>query len=81
MCLAVPARIKEIEQGMAKCSLGDSDTIVQASLMLLDEEAAPGDYVLIHAGFAIRRLDLEEARETLRLMRDMVREGGGMESW
>jgi hydrogenase expression/formation protein HypC len=81
MCLAVPAKIEEIDQGMARCSLGETDTRVQASLMLLDEEAAPGDYVLIHAGFAIRRLDLEEARETLRLMREMAQAGGGVDNW
>lgn len=42
----------------------------EASLMLLDAEVAVGDYVIVHAGFAIARLDPEEARETLALMRE-----------
>jgi hydrogenase expression/formation protein HypC len=72
MCLAVPAEIVSIEKGMATCRVGDGETTVQASLLLLDEEAAVGDYLLIHAGFALRRLDPEEARETLELMRQMA---------
>jgi hydrogenase expression/formation protein HypC len=44
----------------------------EASLMMLNEEVAVGDYVLIHAGFAISRLDAEEAEETLELMRECL---------
>jgi hydrogenase expression/formation protein HypC len=44
----------------------------EASLMMLNEEVAVGDYVLIHAGFAISRLDAEEAQETLELMRECL---------
>lgn len=43
----------------------------EASLMLLDEEMAVGDYVIVHAGFAISRLDEAEALETLEIMRDI----------
>jgi hydrogenase expression/formation protein HypC len=46
-----------------------------ASLMMLDD-AQVGDYVLIHAGFAIEKLDLAEAQETLRIFRDYLAEGG-----
>lgn len=72
MCLAVPAEIVSMENGMATCRVGGGETTVQASLLLLDEEAAIGDYLLIHAGFALRRLDPEEAAETLELMREMA---------
>ena len=44
----------------------------EASLMMLSEKVAVGDYVLIHAGFAISRLDAEEAEETLELMRECL---------
>jgi len=44
----------------------------EASLMMLSEEVAVGDYVLIHAGFAISRLNAEEAEETLELMRECL---------
>lgn len=43
----------------------------EASVMLLGEEVAVGDYVIVHAGFAISRLDEEYAEETLRLMREI----------
>jgi hydrogenase expression/formation protein HypC len=43
----------------------------EASLMMLDEPAAIGDYVIVHAGFAISRLDPMEAEETLRMMREV----------
>jgi len=42
-----------------------------ASLMILDEEVRLGDFVIVHAGFAIAKLDEEEALETLRMMREM----------
>jgi hydrogenase expression/formation protein HypC len=44
----------------------------EASLMMLGEEVQVGDYVLIHAGFAISRLDEEEALETLAIMRECL---------
>jgi hydrogenase expression/formation protein HypC len=47
----------------------------EASLMMLSEDIKIGDYVLIHAGFAISRLDEEEALETLALMRECLELG------
>jgi hydrogenase expression/formation protein HypC len=44
----------------------------EASLMMLGQEVQVGDYVLIHAGFAISRLDEEEALETLAIMRECL---------
>jgi hydrogenase expression/formation protein HypC len=44
----------------------------EASLMMLSEEVKVGDYILIHAGFAISRLDEEEALETISLMRECL---------
>jgi hydrogenase expression/formation protein HypC len=62
MCVAAPMRLIEVqgEEGRAELD-GVTRTV---SLALLDS-AAPGDYVLIHAGFAIAKLDEEEARLTL----------------
>lgn len=73
MCLGVPMKI------ISK----DGDSIVaevdgvkkDASVMLLGEEVAVGDYVIVHAGFAISRLDEEYAEETLRLMRGVFSDG------
>lgn len=73
MCIAVPMKVTEIDdQKMARCRVGDSDTFVVASLALLSEEVEPGDYVMVHAGFAIEKTDPASAEETLELMREMI---------
>jgi hydrogenase expression/formation protein HypC len=62
MCLSIPARIDSIEGDMAVVNVGG--VTYQASLQLLDD-VKPGDYILLHTGFAIQKLDPEEALETL----------------
>ncbi|NDV20722.1 HypC/HybG/HupF family hydrogenase formation chaperone [Pseudodesulfovibrio sp. JC047] len=77
MCLAIPAEILEINDGVATCKVGEGNTTVPASIMLLDEDVTIGDYIIIHAGFALRKLDPKEAEETLQILRDMVELLGG----
>jgi len=72
MCLAIPAKIESITNGVAQCRVGEGDTFISASMLLLDEAATIGDYVIIHAGFAIRKLDLKEAQESLTILRDLA---------
>ncbi len=72
MCLAVPVQVTALDNAVATCRLGESETTIQASLLLLDEEVAEGDYLLVHAGFALRKLDPEEAGKTLDLLRQMA---------
>jgi len=70
MCLAVPAKIVSLDESRQ----GEVDylgTRVKANFMLL-EEAKPGDWVIVHAGFAISRMDEEEAQETLSLLRELA---------
>ncbi|MCL6106975.1 MAG: HypC/HybG/HupF family hydrogenase formation chaperone, partial [Actinobacteria bacterium] len=62
MCLAVPAKIIEIDGQQAIVEIGGLRK--QASIVLLPE-AVTGDYVLLHAGFAISMVDEKEALETL----------------
>jgi hydrogenase expression/formation protein HypC len=69
MCLAVPAKIVSIDQKMATVEIGDSQR--EASLVLLPD-ATMGDYVLLHAGFAISKIDEAEALETLKLFQAMM---------
>lgn len=70
MCLAVPMQVIEIE---GETMVAEIDGVRrEASLMMLGEEVKVGDYVLIHAGFAISRLDEDEALETLALMRECL---------
>ena len=65
MCLAVPARVEVIEENEAKVNL--AGTILRTSLDLLDNIKV-GDYVLVHAGYAIQKIDEEEAQKTLELI-------------
>ena len=69
MCLAVPMKIvKILEHGKA---LVEQDELVTEVDLTLIEDPKIGDYVIIHAGYAIDILDLEEAEERLKLFRDM----------
>ncbi len=69
MCLGVPMQVVSINGSEA---VAEIDGVQRAaSLMLLEEEIAVGDYVIVHAGFAISRLDEAEALETLRMMREV----------
>lgn len=72
MCLAVPGKIVELDEEdamrMGKVDFGG--VIHEASLAYVPE-ARLGDYVIVHAGFAISQLDEEEAHETLRLLEEI----------
>ena len=66
----VPGEIVRIEDGVATVRIGEA--LRKASLMLLPEEPALGDYVIVHAGFALNVLDPHEAQESLRLLRELA---------
>jgi hydrogenase expression/formation protein HypC len=68
MCLAVPAKIIDKKDQMAVVEVNSIQR--QVSLMLLPE-AGIGDFVLIHAGFAIQAIDEEEANLTNQLLKEM----------
>lgn len=68
MCLSVPAKVIAIHGDEARVSV--SGVVYTAGIQLLDH-VEEGDFVLLHAGFAIQRIDEREARETLQLLREM----------
>ena len=73
MCLGIPGQVVEIVDDT--CSLANVDVsgikrTVNVSLVA-SEGIAPGDWVLIHVGFAMSKIDEQEARETLRLLQQM----------
>lgn len=73
MCLAIPAKIVELQEaGMARVQVGASQTFLSASIMLLPEEPKIGDYVIVHAGFALHTLTEEEAMENLAALREVA---------
>jgi hydrogenase expression/formation protein HypC len=70
MCLAVPAKITRIdESGQGTASYLGSDVKVNLALV---PQARRGDWVIIHAGFAISVMNAKEARETLRLFKELA---------
>ncbi len=72
MCLAIPARVIKIEDGLGLVELGG--VVREASFMLLPD-AQVGDYVLLHAGYALQKLDEAEAEETIRLLTELAEAG------
>lgn len=69
MCLGVPMQILAIEDDTAIAEIDGVQR--EASLMMLGDPVEVGDYIIVHAGFAISKIDPEEAMETLRLMREI----------
>ncbi|MGI8836083.1 MAG: HypC/HybG/HupF family hydrogenase formation chaperone [Pyrinomonadaceae bacterium] len=73
MCLAIPGKIVEIvdqENRIAKVEVGGVRRNVNIG-MLDEDEARVGDYVLIHVGFAMSKVDEKEAEETLRVLKEI----------
>lgn len=70
MCLAVPSEIIGINDLMATIDVSGARRDI--SLMLLPEEAQVGDFVIVHAGFAIQKIDREAGQQALRLIRELV---------
>ncbi len=68
MCLAIPSKIISIDNLMATVDIYGARRDV--SLMLMPEEAQVGDYVLVHAGFALQKIDEEAALESLKLLKE-----------
>lgn len=67
MCLAIPSKIVQIDDN--NMAVIDVDGVRRQASLLLLEEAGVGDWVIVHAGFAIQRLDEAAALETLELLR------------
>lgn len=68
MCLSIPAKIVSIDGNMAEVSTGGA--VFKAGLHLI-EDAMVGDYILLHAGFAIQKISENDAAETLRFFEEM----------
>jgi len=68
MCLAIPAKVISVDGKNAIVTIEDVE--YTASLLLIDA-VNPGDFIMLHAGFAIEKVDKAEAEETLQLLIDM----------
>lgn len=72
MCLSIPSRVKEIDENNV-ATVDTLGTIRKVSLDLIDEEVKVGEYVLIHVGFAMGKIDEESALESLKIYEEIVK--------
>jgi hydrogenase expression/formation protein HypC len=69
MCLGIPGKVMSIEKDHAKIDYGG--VARDANISLVSPKV--GDYVIVHAGFAIEILDVKEAKETLKLWKEILK--------
>jgi len=69
LCLAIPAKVLEVKGNIAKVDFGQG-VAREVNIMLV--EAKVGDYVLVHAGYAIEKLDQKAAEESLNTWREIL---------
>mgnify|MGYP000597478275 CR=1 FL=1 len=68
--------IEKSDDGMLKATVGNGPTCLTVSGILLPEEVEIGDYIIIHAGFAMHKMEKTEAEESLRLFRELAQATG-----
>ena len=69
MCLAIPAKVVKLNGNMARVDFGEG-VLRDVNVTLVD--VMMGDYVLVHAGYAIQAIDKKEAQETLQLWKEIL---------
>jgi hydrogenase expression/formation protein HypC len=74
MCLAIPSKIIEIDNFRAMVDVYGARR--EINLMLMPEEVGIGDYVLVHAGFAIQKVEHESAHEALKVISAILEDAG-----
>ncbi len=71
MCLAIPSKILNIDNTIALVDIYGARR--EISLLLMPEEVSAGDYVIVHAGFAIQKVDTEAANAALALISEVLK--------
>ena len=72
MCLSIPSKIKSINKETNTCIVDTMGVERSASLDLIDQEVVIGDYVLIHIGFAMNKIDEEDALASLEVYKEII---------
>jgi len=75
MCLAIPAQIVDLRDG--DTAVVDLAGVQKEISLALVDDVAPGDYVIVHVGYALNKLDPEEAARTLALFAELERRESG----
>lgn len=79
MCLAIPARV--VSLNASDMATVDIDGVRKEIYIGLVDDVAEGDYLIVHVGFALNKLDPDEAKETLDLLRQAAEMEGGLVTW
>jgi hydrogenase expression/formation protein HypC len=72
MCLAIPGKVLSVEEGVGRMAKVQFGGITRTASLDLVPEAGVGDYVLVHVGFAISKIDEEEARKTMEALEQLA---------
>lgn len=72
MCLAIPSKIVSIDEDTGMGIIETMGVTRDANLTLLDEDVAVGDWVLVHVGLAISKIDPDEAQKTLDMYQEII---------
>ena len=75
MCLAVPGQVLKVEENALRTATVSFGGVTKSVSLALVPEAEVGDYLIVHVGFAISRLDEEAARRTLETYAEMAASG------
>lgn len=72
MCLSIPSKVTKIDEESNIATVDTMGVERQASLDLIDQPVVVGDYVLIHIGFAMNKIDEEDALESLSIYKEII---------
>lgn len=72
MCLAIPGKVLSVEEGPGRLAKVQFGGITRTASLDLVPEASVGDYVLVHVGFAISKIDEDEARKTMEALEQLA---------
>ena len=73
MCLSIPSKVVKVSEDQTMCTVDTMGVQRDANLMMMvDDEVKPGDYVLLHIGFVMNKIDEEEALASIEGYREML---------
>lgn len=73
MCLSIPSKVVKVSEDQTMCTVDTMGVQRDANLMMMvNDEVKPGDYVLLHIGFVMNKIDEEEALKSIENYREML---------
>jgi len=72
MCLGIPGKVVEVNQAESWAVVESFGVHKKVGIALIDEDIVPGDYLMVHAGYAIGKINLEDARVSLELWEEIL---------